>query len=599
MDTHIVTAPRATVRYRAAARLALLAACAAWTNVFAAHLDVQIDGVEGAFKDAAVAASGLQEYASRDVTAAQAHRLFERAPKQIAAALEPYGFYAAKADGELKESPAGFIAVIHVHLGEPTTVATFDVVVPDPARDEKVVRKALALFTPKRGDRLDHANYEKSKAGVQAALLASGYLDAKLTTRAVEVSRADNRAAIHLVWDVGTRYRYGPTTFTGSQFFDGFLDRYVPWHEGDFYKQDDLLQLQQQLIDADYFAVVEVQPQTEMAHDGVVPILVTLGPAKRTIYTAGVFLDTDIGFGVRGGITRRWLNAKGHKLKVDVQLAQKLRTASVVYSIPLPGPNNRSYNFGVNYLNENTDTTVSHTQSLVANETRQWMGFTRTLGLHLLTGTFDILDPNGNLALEEHGTTTLLYPELVLERKRADDPLFVRDGYSLTLTARGGPNIASSTDFAQLRADAKYIKGIGKNQRLIFRGTIGATQVGDFDKLPPELRFFAGGDRSIRGYSYQTIGPQNANGLIIGGEDLVVASAEYEYYFTRNWGVAVFTDAGDAFTGFGNYKTHVGSGLGLRWRSPVGMVRVDLGTPIHDPEGRSGVELHLTIGPDL
>jgi translocation and assembly module TamA len=586
-------------RLRGPVRLWPIVAALGWQSAFAAHLELQIDGVEGPLRDAAVAAAGMQDYATRDITAAQAHRLYERAPKQIAAALEPYGYYNATADGEFKDAPTGYVAVIHVHLGEPTVVSDYAVVVPDPARDEKNVRKALATFYPKKGDRLDHASYEKSKAAVQASLLASGYLDAKLTTKTVEVSRGENRAALHLTWDVGQRYRYGKTTFEGSQFYDEFLNRYVPWHEGDFYSQDDLLKLQQQLIDADYFAVVEVQPETDKAHDGIVPIHVTLGPAKRNVYTAGIFIDTDIGFGVRGGLQRRWLNARGHKLKVDVQVAQRLKTASVVYSIPLPGPNNRSYNFGVNYLNENTDTTVSHTESLVANETRQWMGFTRTLGLHLLTGTFDILDPNGNMALEEHGSTTLLYPELSLERKRADDPLFVRDGYSLTLTARGGPQLISATDFAQVRADGKYIKGIGKNQRVIFRASLGATQVGDFDKLPPELRFFAGGDRSIRGYSYQTIGPQNADGLIVGGEDLIVGSAEYEYYFSRNWGVAVFTDAGDAFTGFSTYKTHIGSGLGLRWRSPVGMVRVDLGTPIHDPEGRSGVELHLTIGPDL
>ncbi len=598
MDTHSVTwRPERITRSRLA-QFGLLSLVAT-APAFAAHLELQIDGVEGPLRDAAVAAAGLQEYASRDVTSAQAHRLYDRAPKQIAAALEPYGYYNATADGELKEGPTGYIAVIHVHLGEPTVVTDYAVVVPDVARDEKIVRKALATFYPKKGDRIDHAAYEKSKAAVQAALLSTGYLDAKLTTKSVEVSRSDNRASLHLTWDVGTRYRYGETTFEGSQFYDGFLERYIPWHQGDFYSQDDLLRLQQQLIDADYFAVVEVQPEPDKAHDGIVPIHVTLGPAKRNVYTAGVFLDTDIGFGVRGGLQRRWLNDRGHKLKVEVQVAQKLKTASVVYSIPLPGPNNRSYNFGAAYLNENTDTTVSHTESLVANETRQWMGFTRTLGLHLLTGTFDILDPRGNKALEEHGTTTLLYPELVLERKRADDPLFVRDGYSLTVTARGGPQLISATDFAQIRADGKYIRGIGKNQRVIFRASLGATQVGDFDKLPPELRFFGGGDRSIRGYSYQTIGPQNANGLVIGGRDLIVGSAEYEYYFTRNWGAAVFVDAGDAFTGFNTYKTHIGSGLGLRYRSPVGMIRVDLGTPINDPEGRSGIELHLTIGPDL
>lgn len=598
MDTHIDLHRRISASRQVRLALVAVLSIAAWPAL-AAHLELQVDGVDGPLKTAVVAAAGMEDYASRDITAAQAHRLYDRAPANMASALEPYGYYNATADGEFKETPAGFIAVMHVHLGEPTIVATFDVTVPEPARDEKVVRKAFATFTPKLGDRLDHANYEKSKAAVQAALLASGYLDAKLTTKTVEVSRSDNRASIRLVWDVGQRYRYGKTTFNGGQFYDSFLDRYIPWHEGDFYSQDSLLQLQQQLIDADYFAVVEVQPEPSQAHDGIVPIIVTLGPAKRNIYTAGIFLDTDIGFGVRGGLTRRWLNDKGHKLKVDVQVAQKLRTASVIYSIPLPGPNNRSYNFGVNYLNENTDTTISHTESLVANETRQWMGFTSTLGLHLLTGTFDILDPNGNEALEEHGNTTLLYPELVLDKKKADDPMFVRDGYSLTITARGGPKLISATEFAQVRADAKWIKGIGKNQRLILRGTLGATQVGDFDKLPPELRFFAGGDRSIRGYSYQDIGPMNANGLIIGGQDLVVGSAEYEYYFTHDWGIAVFTDAGDAFTGFSNYKTRIGTGLGLRWRSPVGMVRVDLGTPIHDPDGITGVQLHLTIGPDL
>jgi translocation and assembly module TamA len=124
-------------------------------------------------------------------------------------------------------------------------------------------------------------------------------------------------------------------------------------------------------------------------------------------------------------------------------------------------------------------------------------------------------------------------------------------------------------------------------------------EVGDFDKLPPELRFFAGGDRSIRGYGFQTIGPQNENGLVVGGRYLAVASAEYEYYFTRNWGIATFVDAGDAFSTFGNFRTRIGSGLGLRWRSPVGMLRADIGTPVHDPDGKTGIELHLVIGPDL
>jgi len=565
----------------------------------AGKLNVQVDGVDGELKAAVDAAAEIVQYAGRDVSAAQVRRLNERAPEQIAKALQAYGYYNATATGELKEATGGFTAVVHVKPGDATTVATLAIEVPDPARDERLVAKALREFSPAKGARLDHGAYEKSKSAVQAALTASGYLDATLTTHRVEVSRTDNRAEVTLAWKPGARYRYGETTFNGDWFAEGLLKRYVPWHEGDFYTQLQLLQLQQRLVDADYFAIIDVHPDLEHVHDGVVPITVNLAPARRNIYTAGVFVDTDIGAGVRGGLTRRWFNSRGHKFKAEVEFAQRLTSIAGTYSIPLPGPNNRSYNFGAAYRDQNTDTTQSKTAALVANESRQWLGFTRTLGLHLLTGDFTIVDPHGRHEFDQKGHSTLLYPELVLERKQADDPLFVRDGYALTLIGRGSPGLLSDTRFEQARADAKWIHAFGERQRLIVRGSLGVTAVGDFDRLTPELRFFAGGDRSIRGYSFQTIGPENDKGLVLGGQDLVVASAEYEVYFKPNWGIATFVDAGDAFSGFSNFKTRIGTGIGLRWRSPVGMVRVDLGVPVHDPYGASGVQLHLVIGPDL
>jgi translocation and assembly module TamA len=182
----------------------------------------------------------------------------------------------------------------------------------------------------------------------------------------------------------------------------------------------------------------------------------------------------------------------------------------------------------------------------------------------------------------------------------------VRHGYSLNLLARAAKkDLLSDTDFFQLRADAKWIHALGERQRLILRGTAGTSWVGDFDALPPDLRFFAGGDRSIRGYGYQAIGPRrevvNRNGEIkqqvVGGEQLLVGSAEIEHYFKPKWGVAAFVDAGDAFSDT-DFKLKVGAGVGLRWRSPLGMVRVDVGVPLRDRHA-NGVQLHLVIGPDL
>ena len=573
-------------------------------------LTTQLDGVDDPMKSALAAAAEITQYEKKDVSAAQVRRLYSNASEQIVKALEGYGYYNAKTDGELKETPEGWTAVIHVHPGEPIRVSEFTLDVPEPARDEKPVAAAIAAFTPKSGQPFDSTTYDKSKAAVQSALYASGYLDAVNTEHRVEISRSDSRATVTLKWQTGTRYRFGEVVFKGSQLDDGFLDRYIPFHSGDFYDQGKLLRLQQKLIDADYFGVVDVMADKEHAHDDIIPINVTLVPAKRNIYTAGIFVDSDIGVGLKGGVTRRWVNGHGHKLKIEALVAQREKSLSGTYTIPLPGENDRSYNLGAIYADTNTQTTQSKTLRLVANETQQWLGFTRVLGINVLTGDFYVATFKNS--------STLLYPEASLERKRMDDPTFVRDGYSITLDARGTPGALSDTKFLQVRGDAKWVHGIGDNQRFIARGSLGATSVDDFSALPPELRFFAGGTSSIRGYAYQTIGPPlpaalvpiaqenckrnstfDCDALILGGKYLAIASAEYEYYFNRNWGIATFVDVGDAFSQVNAFSTHIGTGIGLRWRSPVGPLRVDLGVPVNDPEGRHGVQLHFVIGPDL
>jgi translocation and assembly module TamA len=585
-------------RRRACALSSLLALLAAGQSL-AATITTTLGGIDGELKTAALAGLDLNQYAGREVSAAQARRLYDSAPAQIAAALEPYGYYDATVSGELKETPEGWNAVLTVKPGEPVLVSVLDLKLEGEARELRTVRQALRGFGPKLGEAMNHAAYERGKATIQAALFADGFLDARLTTHRVEVSRGDHKAAIALAWEPGQRYRIGPTTFEGAQFPAEFLARYQPWQEGDFYTQEQLLSLQQRLFDADYFSIVDVNPDVEGAANGVVPIQVTLAPAKRSIYTGGVFVGTDTGFGVRGGLERRWMNRRGHKLKSEVIVAQRLKTASVLYQIPLPGPDSRSFNYGINFRDEDTKTTRSKTTTLVASETRQWMGFTRNLGIHLQTGDFEIGDRK---EVAFRGNSTILYPEVGLTRKRADDPLFVRRGYSVNLLARAAAEgVLSDTNFVQLRGDVKWIRAFQRRQRLILRGTVGTSWVDKFDELPPDLRFFAGGDRSIRGYAYQTIGPDlvvdpDKKPVVIGGKHLLTASAEYEYYFRNKWGIATFVDVGDAFSGT-KYEPKIGTGLGLRWRSPVGMLRLDLGVPLREP--KDGVQIHLVIGPDL
>jgi translocation and assembly module TamA len=583
-------------------RLSLLLLLAlAWS----AHAGVtlRVDGVDDPLRAAVIDRVELSQYATRDVTAAQVTRLYQRAPDQAKLALRPYGYYDASVSGDLKQVGQNWQVTLHVKPGEPVKVTRVELKLDETASAIAPIRRARRATERLKDKTLNHAAYENARDAVSAQLTANGFLDARLVTHRVEVTRGTHSAVIKLAWEAGPRYRYGKVAFEGSQFNPGFLDRYVPFKSGDYFSQDQLLALQQALNGADYFAVVNVLPDVDEAKAGVVDVTVQLAPARRTIYTGGPFIGTDTGFGLRGGIERRWVNRRGHKWKNELVVAQRLKTLSTLYTIPMPGTNQRSYNFGANFRDSDTATSQSRTLELVGNETRQWHGWTRTLGAHALAGTFTVgkrgNEPDNTPGIE-HGRSTEVFAEGSLSRKQADNPSFVRRGWSFSLAARStAGTLLSDAGFSQVTADTKWIRAFGakKRNRLILRGSVGATWTKNFSALPPQLRFFAGGDRSVRGYGYQSIGPRNSYDRVIGGRNLLVFSTEVEHYFTRDWGMAAFVDTGNAFTGT-DYRPKIGAGLGVRWRSPVGLIRVDFGTPIHDAQ-RHGVELHLVIGPDL
>jgi translocation and assembly module TamA len=150
----------------------------------------------------------------------------------------------------------------------------------------------------------------------------------------------------------------------------------------------------------------------------------------------------------------------------------------------------------------------------------------------------------------------------------------------------------------QTRVEVKWFHGLGLKDRLLLRGEVGHTFTNALLELPPSLRFHAGGDGSIRGYGWREVGPRvggPGNRFPIGASNVVTASVEYERYFTPRWGAAVFVDTGSAFEGHPDLRT--GVGVGLRWRSPVGPLRVDIARGLDQPD--SPFQITLNIGANL
>jgi translocation and assembly module TamA len=408
----------------------------------------------------------------------------------------------------------------------------------------------------------------------------------------------DESADVDLAWESGPRYKFGDVRFAGdAPFPEQFLQDFVPWKEDAYFNSEQVLNLQQRLVDADYFALVSVQPAIDEKKDGTVPIDILLNRDERTVYSGEVYYSTDFGPGVRVGAQRRWLNKKGHKADIEAEYSQRLQETAIHYQIPRPSREDRSYDFGIAYRDETTDVSRSRNFQLAASRAeKRWHGFTRTIGLKYLRGDFQLGREEDHLAF---GNSKLLFAEGSLSRRHVNDRLAPRKGYVTDFGVRlASDALLSDTQVAQTWGRFTWLQPQGDRARIKLRGEVGAMTVGNFDALPPDLRFFAGGDRSVRGFDYHEIGEVDANGIVVGGKYLAVASAEYEYYFLEDWGAAVFVDAGDAFSD--RLSLNVGAGVGARWRSPVGPIRVDFGFPVKSNlPTQSGWRLHVQLGPDL
>jgi translocation and assembly module TamA len=195
------------------------------------------------------------------------------------------------------------------------------------------------------------------------------------------------------------------------------------------------------------------------------------------------------------------------------------------------------------------------------------------------------------------GRSRLLMPGMNWVRIEADNNIRPARGSRLELDVRGANDtLGSDTTFLQVIAKGKWIWSPTMRSRVLLRGDAGVTDEHSFDELPPSVRFFAGGDNSVRGYDFKELGPVDAAGKVVGGSSLAVASIEYEHSVRERWSIAAFVDSGNAFEG-SEFETKTGIGMGTRWQSPLGPIRLDLAHPLHDPD--TNWRLHISLGPDL
>lgn len=526
--------------------------------------------------------------------------LLSQAERQTREALEPFGLYNPTITVDAPREGDTLHVVITVAKGEPVRVRRERVEITGPAMYDRYLQEDLEAFRPRVGDPFVHQTYEASKIIVTRRLAERGYFDADYTQRQVQITRAENAADVDLTWDSGRRYNMGPITFHQNYFVDKLFDPLVYWEEGSYFHEGKLDRLRESLTKLDYFSTIDIQPRPDKADEnGDVPVDVNLTRAKRSIYTTGLSFGSESGAGIRGGLERRWLNSRGHKMNTQLDYAQKRKSLVTSYRIPAFRWLDGWYTFAASAYDEQTDYIDLRNFRLIASRSGQLNEFwTATASMNALRERWGYASGT-EFTDAVYQYTTLVYPQITADYVNVDDRLFPRSGISGSATLRGGVDGAGSdASFVQANAVLRWYVPVGDTNRLILRGEGGSTWTSDLVAMPPTLRYFAGGDRSIRGYAYREVGPRTPepDKFALGAKHLVVASAEYEHYFGGGpWGGAVFVDTGSAFDT--TIDLHTGVGFGVRWKSPVGPVRVDVAHGLNTPD--SQFQLYLNIGADL
>lgn len=524
--------------------------------------------------------------------------------RDVERAAQALGYYRARQEIQISPAPTPDTAnadtascwalTINITPGEPVLVGDINVALSD-QRYVNLFNDVLSDIDIRPGDRLVHSRYEQLKSRLSAQAIDNGFFSARFTRSELSIDLQRNRADINLEFEPGERFRFGRIQITPLDgLSNNFVSRFLTFEEGSDYSTDALIDLRKNLNDSQYFNQISVTPQLSQATDNQVPVNVELALRPRRSYSAGAGVSTDIGPRLRLAYEDRYINRRGHRLNADLGVSTLQQDPSISYVIPLSDPVNDSLRISGGFQRLETDSYITNTyRAGVTWRSVVWDNWVQNIFINYQTERSELTDIRAADRIEEQINSTIT--GINWARTRADDPIYPTRGWRLFGQLSGAEeNLFSDITFAQLYGSAKLIHSIGPG-RFLLRAEAATTLADEVLELPLSVRFFTGGDQSVRGYQFGELGATNADGDVVGGKHLLVGSVEYDIPVMGGWHAAVFYDTGNSFADFKDMKLKDSAGIGIRWRSPIGPIRLDVAKGLDD----GGFRLHITMGPDL
>ncbi len=527
---------------------------------------------------------------NEQIDTAQLRRLYRNTPDEIRQLVETEGYYSPviKTDMQKLESGSRRI-VIHVDPGKPAKVTTVDIGFKGAIMTQKSslkpdIEQLKSQWQLPVGSVFRMADWEAAKIALLKQVTRVRYPRAELEDTQAIVNPETDEVTLKVIVNSGDPVRFGPIRIVGlHRYGEDVIMGQRPVKVGSTFRENALLNWQSRIQDSGYFSSVEVVADLESGLEEV-PITVTVVENKKKHAAVGIGYSTDIGERVSLTYDNLHFLGRDYKLKSSMVLQSKQKTAKADVYLP-PGSGGTRDSFGVMY--DRSEIEGEDTRVVGANFRRAWG--TPRLEKYM---SVEYLNEHNRIDGAEGQYSQALPVTFGVIVRRLNSRFSPSKGY--TFEAQVGAAVEPVlTDKSFVRG---YLKGVrfqpvGEKGDLVLRGELGALFSDGKDGVPSTVLFRTGGDQSVRGYSYQSLGVGEGD-AVVGGRYLAVASVEYQYYFIRNWGIAFFVDAGNAGDTIRELDPAIGYGIGGRWRSPAGPIGVDLAYG----ERTGNFRLHFSLG---
>lgn len=500
---------------------------------------------------------------------------------QAIKALEPYGYFNATAQVQIFN---GQTAQVTINPGPVTYISALSISIVGAGAEHPALQIALAKLKLHKGEPLLTARYNKAKQKLTTTAENLGFLHATFKQAEILIDEQTHTAQITLVLDTGPQFYFGQVQFNPTTINPELLHRYVPFHQGQPYSTDKVLQLNNDLAKSSYFSSVLVKPQISDAQS--VPINVLLQPVPKYSYTLGAGFGTDTGIRGRAGLNIIPVNRRGHKFMALAQGSMNQNALQAQYVIPGKKPVADQFTVTGNVSNLNYDAGYANAYLFSLAQQHNVDYYKRTLSLNALYERF-------NYTFQPRNDQFMIYPKATFSFNNTDNKLFAPTGYKLSVNALGASKAAlSKTNFAQASLDAKGAYMIEPLRLRLYGHTIqGITAIDDINELPLSLALLLGGTDNLKGFGFNSIGP---------GRRVSFAGVELQKEIVNNWYLVGFYDVGDVFDP-ALRATQYDVGAALMWVSPIGPIKAGLAQPVTNRFQRdsSSPRFILSMGPDI